>query len=394
VRLVWIATKSPWPPVDGGRLLLAETLAALAAAGAKITLVAPVRGRDRAEAAAALSAWCRPELVETAPRSRAAAAARSLATGEAWSVARHDSRALRAAVEREIARRRPDLVVAEQLQAFAQSAPAVRAGIPRLLRAQNVESSLWSQWGELAGGSGRFLRTREARRLARAERRALGEAAATVALSSDDALHFAALDPAARIEVLAPPFPAELPAGTARLDGRPALVLFGSSGWEPNRRAERHLLSAVWPLVRAELPEARLHRFGGPLTGASPGVVPHRPPAESRDAFSPQALLVLPLDLASGVRMRILEAWARGTPVLASRAAASGLRFTPGEELLLATSAEECVREIRDYATTDGLAARLADAGRARLRLDHDPVRFAARFLELARELAGRARRE
>ena len=394
LRLLWIATKTPWPPVDGGRLLLSETLAALAAAGAKITLVAPVRQGERAAATAALSAWCRPELVESRPRSRAGAAIRSLATGRAWSVVRHDSSALRAAVGEEIVRRRPDVVVAEQLQAFASSAPAGRAGIARLLRAQNVESDLWRQLATRMRGAGRALVAREARRLGRAERRALEDADATVALSSDDALHFAALEAdtrrSPRIEVLPPPFPGELPSGTAHLAGRPALALFGSGGWEPNRRAERRFLSAVWPEVRRELPEARLHRFGAAAgaPGEHDGVVAHRSPGDSRDAFDPAAPLLLPLDLASGVRMRILEAWARGTPVLASAPAASGLRFTPGEELLLATSAEEWTREIRELARRPDLASRLAAAGRARLALDHDPARFAARFLDLARDVA------
>jgi DNA ligase (NAD+) len=35
VKLLWVATKSPWPARDGGRLLLAESLAALAAAGVR-----------------------------------------------------------------------------------------------------------------------------------------------------------------------------------------------------------------------------------------------------------------------------------------------------------------------------------------------------------------------
>jgi hypothetical protein len=38
---VIVATKAPWPRVDGGRLLLAHTLGGLAAAGCRPTLVAP-----------------------------------------------------------------------------------------------------------------------------------------------------------------------------------------------------------------------------------------------------------------------------------------------------------------------------------------------------------------
>ena len=33
MNLLFVATKAPWPPIDGGRLLLARTLEALAALG-------------------------------------------------------------------------------------------------------------------------------------------------------------------------------------------------------------------------------------------------------------------------------------------------------------------------------------------------------------------------
>jgi hypothetical protein len=41
VRILWVATKAPRPARDGGRLLLARTVEALAAAGHEVHLVAP-----------------------------------------------------------------------------------------------------------------------------------------------------------------------------------------------------------------------------------------------------------------------------------------------------------------------------------------------------------------
>lgn len=41
-RILCAATKAPWPPRDGGRLLLLETLKALAAVDQRVDLVAPV----------------------------------------------------------------------------------------------------------------------------------------------------------------------------------------------------------------------------------------------------------------------------------------------------------------------------------------------------------------
>jgi hypothetical protein len=388
LRLLWIATKAPWPPRDGGRLLLFETLSALAAFGIRITLVAPVGRGEGAAAEAALRAVCEPRLVATRPRPRLLAAISASVSQRPYSLARHVRPALERQVALELSREAGsdpfDRVVAEQLQSFAQSAPAIGAGVPRLLRAQNVESDLWRQLGEASRGFARSLLLREATRLARMERAAVEGASLTVALSAADGDRLRELAPrGARVEVLPPPFPDALPAAEQRLAGAPALVLFGSAGWEPNRRAERRFVDQFWPRIRATNPSAALHWFGG--SGPSrPGVFLHRPPRASEELFSPGSILVLPIEIASGVRMRILEAWARGVVLIASPQAASGLAAHDGRELLLARTADEFAMAVDRLATIPGLAERLISGGRARLAADHAPARFAARFHSLA----------
>ena len=435
MRVLWIATKSPWPPRDGGRLLLTESLRAVSAAGVAVTLVAPVERGERAAAEEALRAVCEPRLVVARQRPRALAALTSVLSGRPYSLARHDRPTVLRAVERELRESARaggihfDAVVAEQLQAFAQSAAAEWSSdlpgarpVPRILRAQNVESDLWRQLGEASRGVVRALLLREAARLARAERAAVGAAAATIALSAADGERLCALaGPAqgseridariqshiharihANIQVLPPPFPGRLDAAGQRLAGSPALVLFGSAGWEPNRRGELRFVNEIWPRVRAASPTAALHWFAGSAgpagsSGASgvghpdhPGVLVHRSPATSAEAFAPGAILVLPLDIASGVRMRVLEAWARGVVMVASPEAASGLDAADGRELLLARSGPDYAQAIARLATDGGLAGRLIAGGRARLASDHAPERFAAGFVALVAQLAER----
>ncbi len=397
MRLLWIATKAPWPPRDGGRLLLAESLAALAAQGVRITLVAPVSRSAHDATHAALTAVCEPRLVAARPRSRTFAALSAAVSGTPYSLTRHARPELAREVARALHDRAAapfDLVVAEQLQAFAQSAPARAAGIPRLLRAQNVECDLWRQLGEASRGFTRALLLRQADRLAHAERAALASADATIALSDADGERLRALAPeSARVEVLAPPFPGELASAAQHLSGDPAVVLFGSAGWEPNRRAEQRFVAEIWPRVRAMNPAAALHWFAvsGARGPAPPGVFLHPSPAMSGEVFSPGAILVLPLEIASGVRMRVLEAWARGVVLVATPAAASGLTAGDGRELLLARNAEEFAVAVERLATIPGLAERLIAGGRARLAADHAPERFATRFVAFAGRVAARA---
>ncbi len=134
--------------------------------------------------------------------------------------------------------------------------------------------------------------------------------------------------------------------------------------------------------MRAALPQAVLHVLGLPVrTGA--GVVARPSPTDSREAFAAGAVLVVPLRVASGVRMKILEAWARGVPVVATPEAVQGLEATDGRDLLLAREPEEFALALRRLHEEPGLAAALVAAGRDRLAARHEPGAVAARLVEV-----------
>jgi hypothetical protein len=60
MKILFVATKPPWPTVDGGRLLLWHTIVALAERGADLTPVAPADCRlDPEIATAKLNSICR-----------------------------------------------------------------------------------------------------------------------------------------------------------------------------------------------------------------------------------------------------------------------------------------------------------------------------------------------
>jgi hypothetical protein len=266
---------------------------------------------------------------------------------------------------------RPDLVHAEQLQAFAHCRAAQRAGIPCVLRMQNVESALWRQTA-VARRGGAALAI-EARRLAHDEAAALTAASACVTLTAADAAALAKMAPGARVAAVAPAFPAQLPAAAA-VEGAPALALAGSQGWWPNREGLDWFLRDIAPALQAACPPMRLHVYG-PAPRPAPGLVAHAAPQESLEAFPCNAIAVLPLRIGSGIRMRILEAWARGLPVVATSVAAAGLDVADGRELLLADDARGFVDAIARLHADASLRARLVDAGRRYLAERHDPRR-------------------
>lgn len=380
MKILIVATKAPWPPVDGGRLLLGNTLRALAAAGVRPALVAPVDPAvfDLERVEKELAAFCDPFLVPAAP---ARPLLRSLRAP--WSVARHSLPVVRREVERQLAAERFDIVHAEQLQALPQTAPALARGVPVVLRAQNVESDLWAATSRLRGGWRGGLLAWEARRLAAWEGEAVRRVALTLALTAEDAARLRELSRGSgEVRVIRAAF-SGLPAAAApRLPGEPPVVVLGSRGWLPNEDAVDWFLAEVWPAVAAGLPGARLHLFGGGPGGALPAsVTAHPAPRDSAEAFAPGSILAVPLRIASGVRMKVLEAWARGVPVVGTPEALAGLEAVDGREVLVAHDASGFARSIHRLHSEPELAARQVEEGRRSLRERHDPGRVAADLL-------------
>jgi glycosyl transferase family 1/glycosyl transferase family 4 len=373
VNVLVLATKAPWPPVDGGRFLLLNTLQGLAAAGCRLTLAAPVDpGRfDLDEVARELSPWCSPRLVPAAPLPPALALLRS--RGAPLSIARHSLPAVRREVERLLATERFDLVHAEQLQALPQAEPASARGIPVVLRAQNVESDLWAEAARRGRGVRGFVLRREAKRMAEWEGKAVRRAAATLALTEEDASRLRELAGGeGSVAVVRAPFP-DLPSGKGKLAGEPAVVVFGSGGWLPNEDSTAWFTAEVWPAVRAAAPGAILHLFGTDANLQAPDILTHPSPQDSAEVYAPGSVLAVPLRIASGVRIKILEAWARGVPVVATPAALAGLEAQDGREALIARDPREFAAAVARLHGETALAASLIEAGRRARRVRHDP---------------------
>jgi hypothetical protein len=371
--------------------VVAHTVAALAARGHAIDLVAPYDpdSLDPQEVARQLAPSCRAHLIAVRPRSVLRSALAAFRPGAPLSIARHDHPAVRRRVAELVHEARPDAVHAEQLQALGGCTPAFAAGVPVVLRCQNVESDLWQGFSRHARGGA--LASVEAARLARYEARALRRATAAIALTAADAQRLHALSDGIDVVTIPAPFPARLAAGLAA-GGRPAIATLGSSGWRPNEDGLAWLVREVWPAVRAALPEAVLHVHGEGDTRGAPGVVRHAAPTDSREAFPGGAVCVVALRYGSGVRMRILEAWARGLPVVATPQAVHGLDVRDGRELLVAATPDAFAAALRRLHREPALAEALVHAGRVRLAARHDPDTVAARLEEVYAAAVRRAR--
>jgi len=372
VTVLFVATRSPWPSVDGGRVLMARTIAGLRARGHVVTVVAP--DPDGTATPPPDAADLRVRLVRVRRRGWAETLIKAPASRRPMAIERHHH----AAIVREVAacaRTGVDVVHVQQLHAFAHVRGLAGAGVPIVLRAENVETELWRQtcarawWGPAGWWSSLPLRRWEADALARV--------GAIAAVCDRDAAVLRRLSGLAAVDVVRIPMPAELPAGPS-LAGDPAIVLMASA-WPPNRDGAAWFVRRIWPAVAAAMPAARLHVFGLPAAAAgAPGVVAHPRPAASVDAFPDGAIAVVPLRIASGANVRVLEAWARGLAVVTTPIAAAGVDPGDGASVAVAATPAEFIAAFRRLAGDPEARRRAVAAGRAALAAHHDPAAMAA----------------
>jgi glycosyltransferase involved in cell wall biosynthesis len=146
-------------------------------------------------------------------------------------------------------------------------------------------------------------------------------------------------------------------------------------------------------VVSAKLPGAQLHVFGTPPpTDAGATITRHPPPSDCAGVFPAGSIVVVPLRTAIGVRMRILEAWARGLPVVATPEAMAGLDNGANDAAVIARSPEEMASAIASLAADPVRRRALVEAGSALLRARHDPAAIADDLATLYETVASAAR--
>lgn len=156
------------------------------------------------------------------------------------------------------------------------------------------------------------------------------------------------------------------------------LVYNGSPTYAPNLDAVTFFAADILPRIRSRLPDARLA-----VTGKTDGVpLDHltRAPGISFTGWLPDIrtfvaasrVCAVPLREGSGTRLKILEAMALGTPVVATTKGAEGLAVTDGQDILLADDPAAFADATVRLLTDDALHARIACRARATVAARYD----------------------
>jgi glycosyltransferase involved in cell wall biosynthesis len=373
-QILFLTQLLPYP-LDAGPKMRAYFVLRHLAQAHQVTLASFVREEDPPDAVSHLETFC--AAVHTVPMVRspwlnARALGIAALTGRPIIIVRDEIAAMQRLIARLVNGSRYDVVHADQTSMAQYGLYAQRVASPthRPRAVFDVHNALHRVYAQMRADEPSALRrlyiVRERAALERYERRLWPQFDAAVFVTNEDRAALGAplgdQPGLASIPICAAPEDRALV--TPAPD--PKLVLhLGTMFWPPNVQGVLWFARQVWPRVVAAVPDARF------------AIVGRRPPAEVEalaadptiqitgyvDDPTPYleqtAAFVVPLHAGAGMRVKIVDAWSWGVPVVSTTLGAEGIAVTHGEDALVADDpaafADAVVRLLRELALRQGL---------------------------------------
>lgn len=399
MNILFLSTWFPYPPDNGSKLRAYYLLRGLAERH-QVALLSFAFATARPDAPGELRDWCReiqvapvdPFALNQAGSLRTFLSLRPVASRPVLAMSQLAAQALRAQPY--------DAVIAStgMMIDYALQTPP---GAARILEEHNAMTRwAWERYREAKGAAQQARRWLSWRKGRWYEARTYPRFDLVTMVSEAD--RQAAVDAAGRrsprVEVV--------PNGVDCAHNRPglappqptSLVFNGSLTYSANYDAMQWFLAKVYPSIKAQAPDVTLA-----ITGSTKGVDLAGLELDDsvrllgyvddvRIPVAGAAVAVAPIRQGGGTRLKILEAMALGTPVVATSKGAEGLEAVDGQHLLLADDPQRFADAVLRLLADDVLAARLRRNARQLVEERYDWDAIGRRFAALVEQTVTRKR--
>lgn len=292
--------------------------------------------------------------------------------------------------------RRPDVIYVDHLgmMVYEQLLSRIAPGARIVLGQHNVESDFFAQFAERKQGLVRKVAELETARARTFEKKAMRRADAVVAISSADRDAFESL---AGVHAHVVPQVVRFTRSEWIPKASPRLVYVGNLSWHPNVAGLDWFTKDVWPKLREKVPNVVLDVVGSGLPRDAsgneivpehwklPGITVHGFAKELAPHYENASAFLAPILGGSGVRIKLLEGFRAGLPLVTTTAGALGLPLESGRELLVADDAEGFAAHVANVLGDVALQRTLRENAYGFLEREHG----VARAQDVMREALG-----
>lgn len=364
----------PFPPDSGPKIKTFHVIQSLSQRH-NITLACFVRSQQEVEQAMELKEYCKE--VHPVPLRRSVIRdgyflGRSLVSSQPFLILRDFYPAMKDAVRRTSNERRFDIVHADQLSMAQYGLMA--SGKARIFDAHNAVWSIVRRLSQVERlGPKKLLLDLEWHKMRRYEGWVCGQFDHVLSVTREDAEALQSAAGARPLQSTIIPIAVDV-LGSRPLERRPEakhIISVGTMFYPPNIDGVLWFIKEVFPLVKQGSPETKFYVVGArpprviqELAEHDPSIVVTGYVDDLRPLLQDSALLVVPLRSGSGMRVKILESFAWGLPIVSTTIGYEGIEVTPGQDILAADSPQEFARAALEIIRNSDLAQRISQNGR------------------------------
>ena len=378
MRVLFLSSEMPFPPTNGHCLHLASLIRVLASEGHEVSLISLVdQDAMEADSLEAQQLCQEVDLISWFPSTTASGdylrRLRGLVSTWPYAALRFASTEFTASVRRHLDRGGFDVVICDMIYLLPHLPRDVST--PVIVDTLGIAHVLFARYlPRLRNPLKRLYVWTECQKMRRWEIDWCSRATAVAACSETERLAFERLSPGVPVVLLPNVVDVDryVPATEPPERERETLLYTGGMDWYPNQDAVEFFSYEVLPRIRERLPKAKF-RVGGRRPSARllrryadmdwiefTGSLP-----DMRDEIKRATLCVVPLRIATGTRIKILEAGALERAVVSTRLGAEGLNFKEGKEIVLADDPAAFAEAVVELLTDP---ARRQEVGRAARR--------------------------
>jgi glycosyltransferase involved in cell wall biosynthesis len=391
MHILFLTQILPYPPNSGPKVKTWHVLKYLSQCGHKITLASFVRPEELPyiEDVRQVCASVHPVPLRRSRISDLGYFLRSQLTGRPFLVERDDLNEMRSLVERIVASEDVNVIHADQLTMTQFALPFAKRTGGKPVLVFDAHNAVWTITERMKQNSPFYFRLPlilETKRIKQYEGMIIRDFDATLAVTDLDreALISAIPENGSTVRASISVIPIAVDTNQIRPVARRAnslnLLTMGTLYYPPNADGIRWFVGEVFPLIRSKMPGVTLTIIGkNPpndflklAEDKSNGIVVTGFVPELDPYFAESALAVIPVRAGGGMRVRILEAFARAIPVVTTTVGLEGIQAQPGKDVLVADTPADFANDVCRALDDKVLLNQLATNGRLLVESKYD----------------------
>lgn len=395
MRILFLTQILPYPPASGPKVKTWHVLRYLSQRGHKITLVSFVRPEELPyiETVKKICATVHAVPIHRSRVDDVRYFLRSLSSNRPFLVERDDLSEMRSVVNQVVNSEDVDVIHADQLTMTQFAFPLNLSGRKKPACVFDAHNAVWTITERMMQNAPFYLKPPlwlETKRIKRYEGMIVSDFQATLAVAEPDrvslmdAVHEYRGNDSSNVKpisVIPIAVDTNLIQPVAREENSLNILTMGTLYYPPNADGIRWFVQNVFPLIRQKMPKVTLtiigknppkdfvhlaenpQKSGVAVTGFVEELDPY---------FAKSALMVIPVRAGGGMRVRILEAFARAMPVITTTIGLEGIHAEPGKDVLVEDNPEDFAQSVTDLLQDKALQEKLSINGRRLVENKYD----------------------